>query len=230
MWEHQALLRARYAAGDRELAERFLEKVADPLRYPVQAPGEDDLAQIRTLKARMESERLPRGIRRDRHLKLGKGGLSDVEWTVQLLQLQHAHQCEDTQALPDRKLQPGGTGASAGLKSHEDSSTASLRTTSTIQALNILENSGVLSHEDAAVLRSTWQVCTDARNAHYLWSGRANQADIIPDDSFSLGGVAACMGRSAHQGQEFANELLQKMRRCREVAERLFYADAQDAR
>lgn len=230
MWEHQALLRARYAAGDRELAERFLERVADPLRYPAQAPGEDDLAQIRTLKARMESERLPRGIRRDRHLKLGKGGLSDVEWTVQLLQLQHAHQCEDTQALPDQEPQPGGTDTSAGLKHHEDSSTASLRTTSTLQALSTLENSGVLSHEDAAVLRSTWQVCTDARNAHYLWSGRANQADIIPDDSFSLGGVAACMGRSAHQGQEFANELLQKMRRCREVAERLFYADAHDTR
>ena len=42
----------------------------------------------------MESERLPRGVRRERHLKLGKGGLSDVEWTVQLLQLEHAGEHE----------------------------------------------------------------------------------------------------------------------------------------
>ena len=89
-WEHQALLRARYAAGDAALAEDFLMNVADPLRYPKIDLTEAQVAEIRKLKARMEAERLPRGVRRDRHLKLGKGGLSDVEWTIQLLQLQHA--------------------------------------------------------------------------------------------------------------------------------------------
>ena len=49
------------------------------------------LTQVRTLKARMEDERLPKGADKRRHLKLGRGSLSDVEWTVQLLQLQHAH-------------------------------------------------------------------------------------------------------------------------------------------
>ena len=39
----------------------------------------------------MEAERIPRGVDRALHLKLGPGGLSDVEWIVQLLQLQHAH-------------------------------------------------------------------------------------------------------------------------------------------
>lgn len=53
------------------------------------------MQNIRKLKARMEAERLPRGVRRERHLKLGKGGLSDVEWTVQLMQLQHAGDIKD---------------------------------------------------------------------------------------------------------------------------------------
>ena len=89
-WEHQALLRARFVAGDRALGEDFLHDIADPLRYPISPLTDAQLGEIRKLKARMEAERLPRGVRRDRHLKLGKGGLSDVEWTVQLLQLQHA--------------------------------------------------------------------------------------------------------------------------------------------
>ena len=47
--------------------------------------------EIRRIKARMEAERIPRGADPALHLKLGPGGLSDVEWMIQLLQLQHAH-------------------------------------------------------------------------------------------------------------------------------------------
>ena len=125
-WEHQALLRGRYAAGDRNLAEDFLRLVADPLRYPDVAPGPTAIGDIRTLKARMEAERLPRGVRREQHLKLGKGGLSDVEWTVQLLQLQHAGR-------------------------H-----AELRITSTLGALHQLERHHVASREDATTMRKSW--------------------------------------------------------------------------
>lgn len=200
-WEHQALLRARYAAGDRMLAETFLRQVADPLRYRSGGLTHEEVTEIRTLKARMEAERLPRGIKRDRHLKLGAGGLSDVEWTVQLLQLSCGAVCP-----------PG-----------QEEDATSVRTTSTLQALKALEENGTVNPADAEVLRSTWQLCTQARNAHYLWTGRAKQADIIPDDSFSLGGMAACLGWQAHQGQEFANKLIHDMRRCRKVAERLFY-------
>ena len=192
-WEHQALLRARYAAGDAELANRFLTRIADPLRYPDRPLDDSQLQQIRTLKARMEAERLPRGVRRDRHVKLGSGGLSDVEWTVQLLQLNHAGE-------------------------H-----ASLRTTSTMEALDCLESEGLISAEDAGVLRSTWWLCTDTRNATMLWTGRTNRADVIPDDTYALGGIAACMGRPANSGQQFISELLGAMRRCRAVATRLFY-------
>ena len=82
-WEAQALLRARPVAGSQGLCDRFVDAIAD-VRYPSEVT-QAALKQMRTLKARMESERLPRGIDPRRHLKLGPGGLSDVEWTVQLL-------------------------------------------------------------------------------------------------------------------------------------------------
>ncbi|RBP97998.1 bifunctional glutamine-synthetase adenylyltransferase/deadenyltransferase [Bifidobacterium aemilianum] len=192
-WEHQALLRARYAAGDRQLAEDFLTHIADPLRYPAQPPSEEEMNETRKLKARMEAERLPRGVHRERHLKLGKGGLSDVEWTVQLLQLQEAGQ-------------------------HPE-----LRVHSTLQALDRLKALGVLSAQDAKVLRETWIICTDARNGNYLWNGRVAQADIIPDDLDALGGMAVCQGYPANRGQYYENDLLALMRQCREVMERIFY-------
>ena len=192
-WEHQALLRARYAAGDAALAEDFLMNIADPLRYPKIDLTETQIAEIRKLKARMEAERLLRGVRRDRHLKLGKGGLSDVEWTIQLLQLQHA------------------------------GDNANLRVNGTLQALDELEHRKLISVGDAVVLRKAWRMCTAARNGSYLWSGRVNQADILPDDSYSLGGVAVYLGYDANRGQHFENDLLAVMRKARDVTERIFY-------
>ena len=192
-WEHQALIRARFAAGNAGLAKDFLEDTANPLRYPHRPPNEEELGQIRRLKARMEAERLPRGVRRDRHLKLGRGGLSDVEWTVQLLQLRHAYD------LPE------------------------LQVTGTMTALNALETAELIDAKDAEALRRSWVLCTAARNANFLWSGRVLQADILPDDGQVLGGIAVCLGYPAHRGQRFVNELLAAMRRCRQVMERLFY-------
>lgn len=192
-WEHQALIRARFAAGNAGLAKDFLVGIANPLRYPQQPPNEEELGQIRRLKARMEAERLPRGVRRDRHLKLGRGGLSDVEWTVQLLQLRHAHD------LPE------------------------LQVTGTMTALDALEAAGFIEAKDAKALRRGWVLCTAARNANFLWSGRVSQADILPDDGQVLGGIAVCLGYPARRGQRFVNELLAAMRRCRQVMERLFY-------
>lgn len=192
-WERQALLRARYAAGDESLATDFLAEIVDPLRYMGRRLTDAELMEIRRLKARMEAERLPRGVRRERHLKLGRGGLSDVEWTVQLMQLQAAHDNPD------------------------------LRVTSTMPALDALESMGAIAGPDADVLRETWRLATNARNANYLWSGNVNRADVIPDDNYSLGGIAAVLKYPAHRGQEFENRILGTMRRCREVAERLFY-------
>lgn len=86
-WERQALLRARVVAGDRALGERFL---ALAHAFVWSRPMTDtDIADIRRMKARVERERIPAREDPQFHLKLGRGSLSDIEWTVQLLQLCH---------------------------------------------------------------------------------------------------------------------------------------------
>lgn len=192
-WEHQALLRARFAAGSKELADALLNGVVNELRYAANPLSESQLAEIRKLKARMEAERLPRGVSRDRHLKLGRGGLSDVEWTVQLMQLQYASK-------------------------HE-----SLRVVGTMQALKALQSEHFISDEDAEVLSRCWHMCSAVRNANFLWSGSMARADIIPTDSYSLGGIATYLGYEPNQGRVFENDLLATMRQCREIMSRLFY-------
>lgn len=142
VWESQALLRAEFVAGDEDLGRRFIELV-DPLRYPAEGLGEDAVREIRRLKARMESERMPRGADPTLHTKLGRGGLSDVEWTVQLFQLRHGWD------------EPG------------------LRTTRTREALAAACAAGLVSGEDAAILDEAWVLATRVRNAVMLVRGRA---------------------------------------------------------
>lgn len=192
-WEHQALLRARFAAGSKELADTLLDGVVNDLRYAANPLSESQLAEIRKLKARMEAERLPRGVSRDRHLKLGRGGLSDVEWTVQLLQLQYAGTYE------------------------------SLRVVGTMQALKALQSEHLIEDEDAQILERCWHMCSAVRNANFLWSGSMSRADVIPTDSYSLGGIATYLGYEPNQGRVFENDLLATMRQCREIMSRLFY-------
>ncbi|KKD08305.1 bifunctional [glutamine synthetase] adenylyltransferase/[glutamine synthetase]-adenylyl-L-tyrosine phosphorylase [Streptomyces sp. WM6386] len=142
VWESQALLRAEVVAGDEDLGLRFIELI-DPLRYPAEGLGDDAVREIRRLKARMESERLPRGADPKLHTKLGPGGLSDVEWVVQLMQLQHGW------------AEPG------------------LRTTRTREALAAACAAGLIAGEDAEILDEAWVLATRVRNAVMLVRGRA---------------------------------------------------------
>ncbi|MEU5524148.1 bifunctional [glutamine synthetase] adenylyltransferase/[glutamine synthetase]-adenylyl-L-tyrosine phosphorylase [Streptomyces sp. NPDC047860] len=141
-WERHALLRAEPVAGDEDLGRRFIELI-DPLRYPADGLDEEAVREIRRLKARMESERLPRGADPKLHAKLGPGGLSDVEWTVQLLQLRHGAR------------EPA------------------LRTTRTREALAAARTAGLIPEDDAAVLDEAWVLATRVRNAVMLVKGRA---------------------------------------------------------
>jgi glutamate-ammonia-ligase adenylyltransferase len=86
-WEFQALTKAAFAAGSVEVAERFLESHRGRA-FPEQLSS-SALAEIRHLKARMEKERIPKGTDPRRHVKLGPGGMSDIEFAVQILQLEH---------------------------------------------------------------------------------------------------------------------------------------------
>ncbi len=94
VWERQALTRGRVVAGDPVVGSRF----AEIARHFVWDKGlsEDDAREIRRMKARVERERVPAGEDPQFHLKLGPGSLSDVEWTVQLLQLRTGVRAEGT--------------------------------------------------------------------------------------------------------------------------------------
>lgn len=144
-WESQALLRARFSAGDAELGVGLLH-LADPLRYPERGISDAAVLEIRKLKARMEAERLPRGTDPALHTKLGPGGLSDVEWVAQLIQLRHA-----------------GT-------------RPSLRTTRTLEALSAAAAEGLLSEADEAVLAEAWRFASRIRDAIVAVRNRASDA------------------------------------------------------
>lgn len=143
-WEFQALTKARVVAGDPALARRYLD-LAQPFVYRNPMP-EDWTRQIRRMKARIERERIPPGEDPQFHLKLGRGSLSDVEFTVQLEQLRHGA------AHPE------------------------VRNTSTLSALHALVDIGALERQDADVLGAAYELCERARNARYLLTAAPGDA------------------------------------------------------
>ena len=140
-WEAQALLRAAPVAGDADLGRAFCDLI-NPIRWPQGGVPVHAMREIRMLKARMESERLPRGADPKTHFKLGLGGLSDVEWTVQLVQLRHGYEIEG------------------------------LRTTGTLAALGAAGRAGLIPSADVATMAQAWKFASSLRNASVLWRGR----------------------------------------------------------
>lgn len=170
-WEAQALLRARGVAGSVRLIERF-GVLADEIRYPEDAQLQS-IREIKRIKARVENERLPQGADPSRHLKLGPGSLSDVEWLVQLLQLQHAY------AVPG------------------------LRTTSTLTALEAAEAARLIPETAAGRLRAAWLLASRLRSANTLLTGRTSDvlpADRRQLDG--IGRILGYPPRSATQVEE----------------------------
>jgi glutamate-ammonia-ligase adenylyltransferase len=143
-WEFQSLLKARPVAGDPEVGARFMELI-EPHVYRDPFP-EDEVREVRRMKARIERERIPSGEDPQFHLKLGRGSLSDIEFAVQLLQLEH------------------------GARHPE------LHATSTIDAIHRLTETDLLSGDDADVLEEAYRFCERARNARYLLTGSPNDS------------------------------------------------------
>jgi glutamate-ammonia-ligase adenylyltransferase len=139
-WELQALIKARPVAGDRELAGRVRAQAWARTYPPRLDPA--TVAEVRRIKARVEAERLPAGADPRFHLKLGQGGLADVEWTVQLLQ-----------------LRLGGT-------------RPEVRVQGTLPALAALETAGALEPGEAGWLADAYRLCLHVRNLAYLVAGR----------------------------------------------------------
>ena len=144
-WELQALVRAAALAGDPEVGAGLMAEV-DRRRWPEGGLSDAQLVEIRKLKARVEAERLPRGADPERHTKLGPGGLADVEWTVQTLQLRHAYE------VP------------------------ALRSTQTIVALRAARDAGIIDPLDAGQLEEAWRLASRIRNSIMLMRGRASDS------------------------------------------------------
>ncbi len=189
-WEIQALLRADAVAGDAELGRRFLH-MADKTRYPAGGVSNETVHEIRRMKARVDSERLPRGADPKTHTKLGRGGLADIEWTVQLLQLRYASEFQ------------------------------SLHNTSTLASLDAAADAGLISTEDADLLRDAWLTATRARNALVLVRGKPT--DQLPGPGRLLNTVAVAAGWAKNgDGGEFLDNYLRITRRAKAVVHKVF--------
>ncbi|OFJ51107.1 bifunctional [glutamine synthetase] adenylyltransferase/[glutamine synthetase]-adenylyl-L-tyrosine phosphorylase [Mycolicibacterium grossiae] len=159
-WEVQALLRAHCVAGDADLGHRFLLMI-DDIRYPPNGVSAEAVQEIRRIKARVDAERLPRGADPNTHTKLGRGGLADIEWTVQLLALRHAHR------IP------------------------ALHNTSTLQSLDAIGAAELVAEGDVDLLRQAWLTATRARNALVLVRGKPTDQLPGPGRQLNAVAVAA---------------------------------------
>jgi glutamate-ammonia-ligase adenylyltransferase len=144
-WELQALVRADALAGPEDLGAALMAEI-NARRWPEGGLTAAQLSEIRKLKARVEAERLPRGADPAKHTKLGPGGIADVEWTVQLLQLQHAYR------IP------------------------ALRSSQTIVALRAAREAGVIEPMDAGHLEAAWTLASRIRNQIMLMRGRGSDS------------------------------------------------------
>ncbi|HSM45544.1 MAG TPA: putative nucleotidyltransferase substrate binding domain-containing protein, partial [Acidimicrobiia bacterium] len=143
-WELLALVKARPAGGDQGLLDEYFEMI-EPVVWREELPG-GIVRGIREIKARVESERIPADEDPDFHLKLGPGGLSDVEFLVQLLQLRHGG------PLPE------------------------LRVTGTFTALRALREADLLTSGDYNALADAYLFCTRVRLRLHLQSGRPSDS------------------------------------------------------
>ncbi|MBR5951269.1 MAG: bifunctional [Actinomycetaceae bacterium] len=194
-WEHQALVRARPCAGDTDLAARFCAMI-DTFRYPHGGLTDRQLREIRMMKARVESERIPHGVSSERHIKLGRGGLSDVEWTIQILQLDRAWEYPP------------------------------LRVTGTLEGLRAASECGLLTDEDSHQLIEAWSAASRLRDMNFLATAKSgNTVDIVPSSSDNLGRVAFLQGKDTSARREVEEEYLRVTRRARHVVEREFYGN-----
>ncbi|MFN2594796.1 MAG: bifunctional glutamine-synthetase adenylyltransferase/deadenyltransferase [Actinomycetota bacterium] len=155
-WEFQSLTKARVVAGDEHLGAEFLEAARS--RIYSAGPSDQSLADIRHMKARMEKERIPRGADPRRHIKLGPGGMSDVEFAIQVLQLRFGHSVSD------------------------------LTTTSTTQAIEAARSAELLGSDEATWLLEAYSFLARARNRLFFMAGKpVDLFPTKPEDLEALG-------------------------------------------
>lgn len=192
LWEFQALIRARHISGDRALSTRLIDGVAPRVwRASLTA---DEIDEIRRMKARIERERVKAREDRRHQVKLGVGGLADVEFTVQLQQMRYGH------------AQPR------------------LRTSNTLNAIDALEETGLVDSHDASWLRDAYLMLNRVRNHMFLLRGLAT--DALPTRDEEVERLARSLGYGRLSRSKFLERYRRVTRRARRVTDRLFYGEA----
>ena len=191
-WEFQALVKARPVAGDTELREAFAE--AASRRVWARPLGEEAIRSLREMKARSEQLVGRKGLA-TREVKLGRGGIRDIEFSAQLLQLVHGR--EDP----------------------------SLRVRATLPALAALGAGGYIAPEDAVALADAYKFLRavehrlqlfEDRQVHALPEAPASRAHLA-----RLMGYRDSPGASALS--LFEADLARQQAKARSIHERLFF-------
>jgi len=190
-WERQALLRARPVAGSKAVAQHFVALADEAVWSSPLDEGAE--REIRRMKARIERERIPPSDDPEFHLKLGRGSLADVEWTVQLLQLRTGVRGPGTREALDRLEQ-------AGTLSKTDA--AFLRD----------------AHQFCGITRNRWHLVGNylAGAGGVVGAG----ADALPRQTELQSRLARSLGTTPAELRESYRRVT---RRSRKVVERVFY-------
>ena len=154
-WERQALLKVRFVGGDEGLGRAFAAQAESVIYGAALTDAQAD--EIRAMKRRIEAERL----KDPNDLKLGPGGMTDIEWTAQLLQLRHG-------ARRPR-----------------------LRTPNTLDALRRLRDDALVTQADWETLSGTYTRLVGLRNRLYLRAGVSGNAPPTPPDDLRAQMAAA---------------------------------------
>jgi glutamate-ammonia-ligase adenylyltransferase len=191
-WEFQALLKARAVAGNALLGSNFEREAA--VRIWNRPFGADELRQVRQLKGRTEQAVFRRGLA-ERELKRGRGGIRDVEFAIQLLQLVHGR------ADPD------------------------LRSPSTVPALRALAAGGYVGPEDADALEAAYDFLRTVEHRMQLYENeQVHTLPTHPDARVRLARVLGFRDRtSATAVTQFEAELRRHQTQVRWIHERLFF-------
>src|SRR5262245_28638562 len=216
-WEFQALLKARPVAGDADLGARYMAAVT-PLVWQA-AQREDFVADVQAMRRRIVDNLPPGGA--EREIKLGPGGLRDIEFAVQLLQLVHGRADE---ALRDPATLPALAAlAAGGYVGRQDAASLAeayrfLRVVEHLLQLRQLRRTHSLP-TDPAILR---QMGRALRTMRYV-------APEPPDDGAALPGAAGSADVSADPADQLMTQWRQHAGTVRQLHEKLFYRPLLDA-
>ncbi len=192
-WERMSLIKARMVGGNPDTMARWMSMAQSVVYH--RSLSEEEQNDIRSVKTRVENERL-KPENRWSDLKLGPGGMTDIEFTTQLLQLRH------------------------GLAN------PSVRRTNTISAINALRTAKLVSAAEARAACRCYELCTKLRNAMNLYFGRALDnlpTDASQQAVLARMLHITTLAEGAHVEQSLIHELDQFRSEVREWVEKELY-------